>query len=342
MIRPRSIGPVSGNTIEPDGEGKQRDAAEGRGASHRFDGVGARMGLTRRGRRTLACVWAGASFASACLCGCTAFSDARGAESVLEFFQGPTAQDAVDMALNEYDPDQRFRGVTLLAGGPAGGTETALELYRELVDDPDAGVRQAAARALGLHGDRSDARALVSLLDDDERLVRLASAQALQRIHDPVAIGPLMNAATERSEPDPVVRAAAARALGQYRQRRVLQALVGVLDDRQLAVNHAARESLRTLTGQDFGLDTSAWLSWAGSTPDPFVAGRVYTYRGYVRDRTLIEWLPFVPDPPQETPAPPVGMPRGLDPAGVGSGGSKDIDGGGGRGAPSAASPGRG
>ena len=258
-------------------------------------------------------VLAGLLIAMGSLTGCGAFEGARGADSILEIFQGPSAQDAAEMALDEYNADTRFRGVTLLAGDVAGGSDTALELYRVSVYDDDAGVRQAAARALGLHGDRSDAAALVELLGDESRLVRLATAQALQRIHDPAAVGPLIDTATERGEADPVVRAAAARALGQYRQPRVLQALVGVLDDRQLVVNHAARESLRTLTGQDFGLDTSAWLSWIGQTDDAFAAGRVYTYRGYARDKTLLEWLPFFPDPPRETPAPPVGMPRGLD-----------------------------
>ncbi|MEM0983561.1 MAG: HEAT repeat domain-containing protein [Planctomycetota bacterium] len=248
---------------------------------------------------------------AAALTGCNTFQDARGARSILDIFAGPSTEDAVALALDEYDPDARFRGITLLSAEPAGGSDTALELYRVAADDTDDGVRQAGVRALGLHGELSDAPVLIERLDDESRLVRLAAARALQRIHDPEAVPVLIERTDEQVEPEPVVRAAAAEAMGQYREQRVLQALVRTLDDRSLAVNTAARRSLQTLTGQDLGIETGAWLSWIRQTDDPFQAGQVYTYPGYDRKRLRIEYLPLLPDPPRETPAPPVGMPRG-------------------------------
>lgn len=116
------------------------------------------------------------------------------------------------------------------------------------------------------------------------------------------------------AEDDARVRAEAAHALGQYAEPRVVQGLVAALDDSDLAVNRSALAALRTLTGQDFGLDRPAWLAWiraqADAKADPFRARSAYLYPVFNRARRVYEYIPFVPPPPNEVTSTPAGLPR--------------------------------
>jgi hypothetical protein len=268
--------------------------------------------------------------------GCDVFDRIQpGTKSLLSAFDPPSYEQAVEWALNSYDADERYRGIAMLTEAPFAGEPAYLALFRDKVTDDDAAVRQAAVRALGLHGNPDDALLIAQDLEDDDYLVRLAAAQALQKLHNPDVIDPLIahlslesmalrNARSTASlairgadgerkiaeETEPAVRAEVALALGQYRTIKVVQSLIGALSDRSLAVNHNAIKSLTTLTGQDFGYDPGLWLDWIDATPDVFAAGRAYTYPGFSRPRHPIEWLPFVPQPPKAAEAPPVGLPR--------------------------------
>lgn len=116
------------------------------------------------------------------------------------------------------------------------------------------------------------------------------------------------------SEEDPRVRAEAAHALGQYAEPRVLQALIAGLDDVDLSVNRSSQSALRTLTGQDFGLDRVEWLAWVraqdAAKTDPFRGRSAYLYPVFNREKRIYEYIPFVPPPPNEVPSTPAGMPR--------------------------------
>lgn len=254
-----------------------------------------------------------ASFVLAALAACGSLDNARGSDSLFAIFAGPSTGDAVEMALDEYDADNRYRGVTMISAAQFGAADSAIALYRDSLDDPDDAVRQASVRALGLHGDPEDIPALLGLFDSENRLVRAEVATALQRLHNPAAIPALIERTDPEIETDPQVRAQSARALGQYPERRVLQALISAVDDQSLTVNAAALEALATLTGQRLGLDPGAWLAWLAETDRPFAAQGVYLTRGFRRPRHPVEWLPFVPAPPTESPAPPVGMVREPD-----------------------------
>jgi HEAT repeat protein len=116
---------------------------------------------------------------------------------------------------------------------------------------------------------------------------------------------------SQAAEPEAEVRAQAAWALGQYATAAVLQALIAGLDDTDLAVNRAALGSLRTLTGQDLGIDRGAWVAWVDSTAQPFAGRSLYYFPVYQRPRRLFEYIPFAPPPPNERTAPPAGMPLG-------------------------------
>lgn len=243
-----------------------------------------------------------------------------GAESIFEAIDtGPTPGELAVMALDPYDPNNRFVGTLGLAAEPFASDPLYVRLFEDNLKDPDPNVRAAAARGLGNHGEPRHALALAAALKDRDRVVRLEVARALQRIHNPEVVPALMAAMREPdparprddAEPEAAVRAEAATALGQYAEARVLQALMAGLDDTELAVNRAALNSLRILTGQDFGLSRAAWVDWVGRTEAPFAGRGIYMYPVFNRPQKWYEYLPFVPRPPNEVAAPPAGMPRG-------------------------------
>ena len=218
---------------------------------------------------------------------------------------GEVAREAVDPG----DPDARRRSVALLQAAPFGGAEPYVNLYRLLIDDPDPTVRAACIRALGLHGDPSDAPAIVRQLDHELPIVRWEAAKALQKLHHPDAVEPLI--AHLANDVDDDVRLASARALGQYPQSQVIQALIGALRDRSYGVVHAARESLVTLTGQEqLGADSAEWLQWTDQNSESLFAQRQqYTWAPFHRPPNFLDHVQFWKDHDPKAPRPP----RGLD-----------------------------
>jgi hypothetical protein len=237
-------------------------------------------------------------------------------ESILGFIPSPPSPaEAARWSQDPFDRDKRFRGTNLLANAPFGGEDVYVQTYRmklgappALGPDEDSGVRGVAARALSLHGDGRDVTLIIPLLADKDRRTRLEGVRALQRLHNPAAIDPLIKALDPKQEDDYDVRAEAANALAQYAEPRVLQPLIAALDDDYLAVSRAARNSLLTLTGEDFGEDQRAWLDWRKSTQTPFAKRSEYQYPVFNRDRYWFEYIPLVPQPPNEIAAAPAGI----------------------------------
>ena len=254
----------------------------------------------------LACV----ATAMAALSGCGE-QDTTGmpGESIFEFWAPPTPAEAVAWAVDPYDADKRFRGLLLLANAPWGGEPPYVQMYRLATTDVDPGVQAMALRALAMHGSVEDAALAVERLGSSNRLVRWEAARALQRFYAPEAAVPLLGRLDPEVEEEPQVRAAAARALGQYAEPRVVQGLIRALNDRQLVVNEQARVSLRTLTGEDFGTDGRAWLQWTRAQENMFAGRGVYEYPVFHRDKTVVEMLMFWFQPPNEVAGRPIGAP---------------------------------
>lgn len=241
---------------------------------------------------------------------------ARDTGSILQVFAPPTPQEAVAWATDPYDADKRARGMLLLVNAPWGGERVYLDLYRAALTDGDPGVRAVAVRGLALHGSPDDVPAILDQFASKDRILRAECARALQRLHNPVAIDPLIKSLSIRNEPEAVIRASAATALGQYAQGKVLDALIGALNDRDLGVNRAAQDSLRVLTGRDHGFDVRDWVAWRKESSDPFAGRTAYVYPVFHRDPTWYEAiLPFW-KPPNEIAAAPVGMTK---PVGAGA-----------------------
>jgi hypothetical protein len=253
----------------------------------------------------------------ACVSGCDTTGNMRpGSESVLDLFAEPSPAEAAADAVDRYDSDKRYRGTLRLGMASFASEPVYMRLFIDNMKDQDATVRTAATRAVANHGGPEHVPLLVGALKDEDTLVRLEAARGLQRIYNPVAIDPLLGAIKGpenpedfSSEDEVAIRAEAAHALGQYKEPKVVQALIAELQDENLAVNRNTLESLRTLTGQDFGFDKRGWLEWYEGSKDVFAAGKPYVYPIYRRSKSWYEYLPFVPPPPNEEPATPAGMP---------------------------------
>ncbi len=207
------------------------------------------------------------------------------------------------------DPDNRRRGTVLISNSAFGGQDVYVSWYRDSVlQERDPLVKAVAISALGRHGVPDDAlRIAVSLADDERFQVRWEAAKALQRLHNP-AVVPVLLATLRNDEEESDIRVSAANALGQYPQDRVFQALVAALDSPHLSINEASRQSLRTLTGTDHGLEPEPWLRWYNGVKDPFADQQEYLYPTYHRRETFLEKLAFWSSRTYEQPAPPAGL----------------------------------
>lgn len=243
------------------------------------------------------------------LAGCEATGNLKpGAEGIFDAFSGPSFEDAARMAIDPYNAESRYQGTMLLANAPFAGGEVYQKLFEDNIKDPDPGVRAAATRGLGLHGSPAQVPVIVERMSDADLGVRVEATRALQRLHNPAAIDPLIERLDPAKESEPDVRAGAAEALGQYAENRVVESLIATLDDDNLAMNRATRSSLRTLTGQDFGLDRPAWQAWYRDQQNAFGARAAYEYPVFSRDKRWFEYIPFVPLPPNEPRATPAGL----------------------------------
>lgn len=221
----------------------------------------------------------------------------------------PTPSEAAKDSLNPFDADRRRNGVAWLSSAPFGGEEVYVRTYRLLLTDEDSTVRAASVRALGLHGVVDDVDLLIPLLDDSSDFVRWETAKALQKIHNPKAIDPLIKHTRLSLEEVADVRMACCQALGQYAEPRVFDALVGALNDTDYAVIRASRGALKTLTGYDLGSDSTLWLIWQRKNPGAlFKERQEYTWLPFEKPPTTLDKLQFWKDRPVIEPQKPVGV----------------------------------
>jgi hypothetical protein len=223
-------------------------------------------------------------------------------------FTPPSPAQAARWAADPNDRENARRGTILLANAPFGGTEVYVKMYRLYAEDAgDPLVRAAALQALARHGDAADAVLVAKSLVSPFRQVRLAAAKALQRLHDP-AVADLLWPRLVNAEEDSDVRTEVAIALGQYPTPAVFNALVAALSQRELAVNTAALDSLRMITGKDFGIDEDMWLEHMVTAKPPLLETPLYLYPTFVRDLDTWDYLMFWDPVVFESPDVPIGM----------------------------------
>lgn len=112
-------------------------------------------------------------------------------------------------------------------GTPSADSELLLRTLADLLEDPHAGVRAAAAASLGKRRVAGAVPALIDALEDPVAKVRKHAAGALGRIEDPVAVGSLSDRLLNDREPR--VRRVAAWALGEMESAEAVGALEAAL-----------------------------------------------------------------------------------------------------------------
>jgi HEAT repeat protein len=142
------------------------------------------------------------------------------------------------------------------------------QLARQMQVEPDPLVRQAVVRAISKFRTPMAQQVLEAGLADEDVAVRTACCKALGERAETVSINRL--AATLRADEDVDVRLAAADALGKIKSPESMQALAVALDDRDPAMQYAGVQSMKAISGKDYGPDVQAWRQVAaGGSPPP-------------------------------------------------------------------------
>jgi HEAT repeat protein len=111
-----------------------------------------------------------------------------------------------------------------------------------LLQDPSREIRVTAADSLTYVGDTDQVPALTLALKDPEAHVRIAAVNALGRIQDERAVGPLL--ALLKTEPEPY---SVIWALGNIGSNQALEALTPLLEAEDRYVRYQARVALLNL-----------------------------------------------------------------------------------------------
>jgi hypothetical protein len=141
----------------------------------------------------------------------------------------------------------------------------AAELAERYRNESDPILRAQVVRTIAVCGSPAAGETLKAALADSERDVRLAACDAWAAHGGPQAIA--MLGQTLRSDKSKDVRIAAARALGKLGPD-VVPVLSVALDDPDPALQYRTMQSLRQVSGKDFGDDVAAWREFTrGGAP---------------------------------------------------------------------------
>lgn len=118
--------------------------------------------------------------------------------------------------------------------------ERAIKPLISLMGDENRTIREASAQALGSLGDPA-VEPLIEALGNGDWHIRMGSAIALRIIGDPKGVEPLIHATTDENR---FVRREAVKSLGRIGDVRATDRLIAALDDRDIAVRIRAAAAL--------------------------------------------------------------------------------------------------
>jgi HEAT repeat protein len=145
--------------------------------------------------------------------------------------------------------------------------QVADQLARQIQIESDPLVRVAVVRTIAKFKTPITQQVLQAGLTDEDAGVRMACCRALGEAADAASVGHL--AQSLRADKDMDVRQAAAQALGRIKSPESVQALTAALDDRDPALQYVGIQSMKTLTGKDYGGDVQAWRQVAAGQSPP-------------------------------------------------------------------------
>ena len=158
------------------------------------------------------------------------------------------------------DPESEVRFYTAEAIGNIGDEQASKPLANVVLNDSTAKVRLAAITALDKVGGKSESKAVIDALADSDPDVRgyaaeLAASWAIQEGL------PIITRMIKEDRAN-IARAACARALGVYNDITAVPSLIVALDDGYSEVKLCALNSLKKISGQNYGNDKAAWNHW--------------------------------------------------------------------------------
>lgn len=139
----------------------------------------------------------------------------------------------------------------------------AARLSEMIQKDDRVLVRLHATELLGELDPATALSAVAAATQDRESDVRVAACRVYGKMKTDDALTQL-NAVLQR-EQQPDVQIAAVRAIGQFKDPRAAQILQFALDSEQPALQLAAADSLKSITGQKFGNDIPKWQEYVAS-----------------------------------------------------------------------------
>jgi hypothetical protein len=182
---------------------------------------------------------------------------------------GPTTA-ASFMKLIEKDPDPNVRYRAYQALGTqrvyddSSQKARAARLLLSRLDptrEPLAS-RAAICRTLGELGDPVARDALIRLVRDPDPQLKTEAIRALGKVGRPEDATVLMQIMTLDNDPDCKVAAIEGLGLLKIADPRTEGYLVQAMDDESPAIRLAALESLRKISGQDFGVQSEPWRKY--------------------------------------------------------------------------------
>lgn len=143
-------------------------------------------------------------------------------------------------------------------------TELAIEVQREKA----VVMRTEIVRTLAAFNTQQARAAIQLAATDADPYVRREACVALAKSPDAEALQVLSQ--TLANDTDIDVKIVAARELGKFREPQAAQALATVVDDNNPALQQTAMDSLRVVTGKNYGYSASAWREYMqGGSPTP-------------------------------------------------------------------------
>jgi hypothetical protein len=182
-----------------------------------------------------------------------------------------------------HTPDMRIDTVNQFATRADGTDSTEQREYtdqlaRQIQIEPDPLVRTAIINAVSEFRTPLAYQILEAGLGDEHTAVRVASCEAIGERANIASVAKLTDVV--RNDEDKDVRLAAVAALGKIKDPSAVAGVAVALEDRDPAMQYVGVQSMKSITGKNYGGDVDAWRQLAAGNappepPAPSIAERI-------------------------------------------------------------------